>query len=58
MSLGSGSGEAALHRMSLCDLLDKVGHSTRGSGFQKDVVDGAPEQPSSSSPSSVLGISK
>lgn len=42
--MGSGTGEAALHKEMLCDLLGRLVSSTQGSGFQKDVVDGAPEQ--------------
>lgn len=44
--MGSGTREAALHKEMLCDLLGRLVSSTQGSGFQKDVVDGAPEQPS------------
>lgn len=39
--MGSGSGEAALHKERLCDLLGRLVTNTQGSGFQKD---GAPEQ--------------
>lgn len=44
--VGRGGGEAALHEVRLCDLLHRLVSSTQGSGFQKDAVDGAPDQPS------------